>query len=130
MQKSKFDDQLMQICRDELANKTGDISYLPPKLIKHALHVYREFISGYLNILRQKEGKPSDWFPDALAIDFSIVDDMRHFFSDYQHITKEFLSLGERMDELLKIDKEKQPKLYQHKVDQILGHARDTVEFH
>ena len=128
MQKSKFDHKLMQICRDELAEKTGDISFLPPKLINHALRVYCEFISGYLNILRQKEGKSMDWFPDSVTIDFSIVNDMRHFFSDYQHITKEFLSLRDKMDELIKIDKGKHPKLFQHKVDQILVQARDTIE--
>jgi hypothetical protein len=48
---------------------------------------------------------------------------MRHFFSDYQHITKAFLTLNKQIDELRGIDKDKQPNLYQHQVASILGHG-------
>jgi hypothetical protein len=45
---------------------------------------------------------------------------MRHFFSDYQHIAKAFLTLNRQIDELRDIDKDKQPNLYEHTVDSIL----------
>jgi len=45
---------------------------------------------------------------------------MRHFFSDYQHITNEFYKLNQMMDRLQEIDKDNQVKLYQHQIDEIL----------
>ena len=68
------------------------------------------------------EGKPQDLFPESLTIDPALGDEMRHFFSDYQHITKAFLSLNKQIDELRGIDKDKQPNLYEHTVASILSH--------
>jgi hypothetical protein len=42
------------------------------------------------------------------------------FFSDYQHITKAFQTLNKKMDELLKIDRDKQPNWHKHAVASIL----------
>jgi hypothetical protein len=44
------------------------------------MKVYRDFIDGYLNLLRQKEKKPADWTPETLSIDAELADEMRHFF--------------------------------------------------
>ena len=49
---------------------------------------------------------------------------MRHFFSDYQHITKAFLTLNKQIDELREIDKDKQPNLYEHAAARILSRER------
>ena len=123
MQPTKSDITIKPICDAIIAKRLGDISALPDKLANYVFHIYGEFIAIYLNVLRQKEGKPQDWFPRSLAIDPAWVDEMRHFFSDYQHITKAFLTLNKQMDELRGIDKDKQPNLYQHKVASILGHT-------
>jgi hypothetical protein len=117
------DDRIHLICEAIIAKRLGDISALPEKLANYVFHVYNEFIAIYLNVLRQKEGKPQDWFPESLSIDPTLVDEMRHFFSDYQHITKAFLTLNKQMDELRGIDKDKQPNLYQHQMASILSHG-------
>jgi hypothetical protein len=104
--------------------RLGDISALPDKLVAHIFHIYNEFIGIYLSVLRQKEGKPQDWFPETLSIHPELVDDMQHFFSDYQHITKAFLKLDKQMGELRGIDKNNQPNLFRHKVDGIIGHGQ------
>ena len=103
-----------------MAKRLGDISDLPPELVKVAFHIYGEFIASYLNLLRQKEGKPPDWFPELLSIDPVLIDDMRHFFSDYQHITNAFIKLNKQIDELRGIDKNKAPNLFEHMVAHIL----------
>jgi hypothetical protein len=105
-----------------IAKRLGDISTLSNKLVKHVFYVYGDFIAAYLNVLRQKEGKPRDWLPESLSIDSALGDEMRHFFSDYQHITKAFLTLNKQIDELREIDKDKQPNLYEHMVTSILSH--------
>jgi hypothetical protein len=122
MNTTKPHSRIQRYCEAIIAKRLGDISALPDRLVKHVCCVYGDFIAAYLNILRQKEGKSRDWFPESLSIDPALGDEMRHFFSDYQHITKAFLTLNKQMDELRKIDKDKQPKLYEHMVASILSH--------
>ena len=123
MNTMKPDRRIQRFCEAIIAKRLGDISTLPNRLVKHVFHVYGDFIAAYLNVLRQKECKPRDWFPESLTVNPALGDEMRHFFSDYQHITKTFLSLNKQIDELRKIDKYKQPNLYQHTVNDILGHG-------
>jgi hypothetical protein len=53
----------------------------------------------------------------AQPIDLTVL----YFFSDYQGITREFFILNAKMDRLKNIDKQRQPNLYRHAVDDILG---------
>ena len=115
--------QVDRVCQDIIAQRLGEISDLPEALTKFIFRTYREFITSYMNVLRQKERKAPDWFPESLSIHPELVDDMRHFFSDHQHITRAFLTLNKQMDALQEIDKEKQPKLYAHMIASILPHT-------
>jgi hypothetical protein len=121
---AKPDSRIHRFCEAIIAKRLGDISTLPNRLVKHVFHVYADFIDAYLNVLRQKEAKPRNWFPESLSIDPALGDQMRHFFSDYQHITKAFLTLNKQIDELREIDKDKQPNLYEHAVARILSRER------
>jgi hypothetical protein len=121
MSTAKLDSRIRLFGKAVIAQRIGDMSTLPDRLVQHAFHVYDEFIAAYLNVLRQKKDKPRDWFPESLSIDWELVDEMRHFFSDYQHITKAFLTLDKQIGELHHIDRSKQPNLYEHKVASILG---------
>ena len=114
--------QVDRVCQAIISQRLGEISDLPEALTKFIYRTYREFITSYLNVLRQKEGKARDWFPESLSIYAELVDDMRHFFSDHQHITRAFLTLNKQMDALREINKEKQPKLYEHTIASILPH--------
>ena len=113
-------DTLEKLSRTAIKKHLGDISRLSKDLAVHVERVYLEFISVYLNVLRQKENKPRDWFPQTWSIDPELANDMLHFFSDYQHIAKEFFLLNARLDRLAEIDKERQPNLYRHTIDDIL----------
>ena len=123
MNTTKPDNRIQRFCETIITKRLGDISPLPDRLVKHVFYVYGDFIAAYLNVLRQKEGKPRDWFPESLSIDRALGDEMRHFFSDYQHITRAFLTLNKQLDELRKIDKDKQPNLHEHMVASILSHG-------
>ena len=114
---------LKKLCKAAIKRRLGDMAELPEELVEYVLQVYREFIASYLNMLRQKENKPADWMPETLTIDAELVDGMRHFFSDYQHITREFFRLNQQMDRLHEIDKDSQPNLYQHAISDILIHG-------
>ena len=125
MPTQKQQNQIDRMCESIIAQRLGEISDLPEALAKFVYRTYREFITSYLNLLRQKEGQPQDWFPESISIDPTLVDDMRHFFSDHQHIVKAFLNLNQKIDELREIDKDRQPKLYQHRIAGILNHDID-----
>jgi len=114
------DSALEKLCNAAIERRLGDLSGLPKELDAYVVKVYREFISSYLNMLRQRENKPTDWTPETLSIEPELTDGMRHFFSDYQHIAKEFNRLNQKMDRLQQIDKDKQLNLYQHTIDDIL----------
>jgi hypothetical protein len=111
---------LEKFCNETIEQRLGDISGLPEALVVKIRKVYRDFIKGYLNMLRQRDKKPADWMPDSLSIDAELADGMRHFFSDYQHITRAFYRLNRKMDRLREIDKDNQFTLYQHMIDDIL----------
>jgi hypothetical protein len=111
---------LEKLYKEAIKKHLGDISTLPLELSDYVKQVYRDFITVYLNALRQKENKPSDWFPQTWSIDLELADDMRHFFSDSQHVTKEFFSLNTKIERLGEIDKDSQPNLYQHTIEDIL----------
>ena len=114
------DKALKKLCTEAVDLRLGDISGLPQELTEYIFRVYNEFIASYLNMLRQQENKPANWMPASLSIDTELVVGMRHFFSDYQHITREFDRLNQKMDRLQKIDKDHQFNLYQHTIDDIL----------
>ena len=123
MQRSNLDSNIERWCEQTIDEKWGGSDAFPEELRPVVYDVYRSFSRGYLNFLRQKKAKPSDWFPEELVIDWGLVDDMRHFFSDYQHITKAFLTLNRQLKKLSDIDTEKEPKLYQHVVAEIISDA-------
>ena len=126
---SSYQDNVLEnLCRKAVEHRLGDISGLPEDLAEHVLLVYREFVAYYLNILRQSENKPADWMPGSLFIDPELTDGMRHFFSDYQHITRKFYILNQKLDRLLLIKKSKQPNLYRHTIEDILKYCHRSDE--
>ena len=97
----------------------GDITAWPDNFTMEVLRVYHLFIEGYLNVLRQKENKPMDWFPNTLSIDSDLADGMRHFYSDYQHITRKFFELNHKLDRLQEVENDNQSKLFQDRIEEI-----------
>lgn len=52
-------DTLEKFCKDSIERRLGDISGLPKDLVAYVWKAYRDFIAGYLNMLRQRENKPA-----------------------------------------------------------------------
>jgi hypothetical protein len=111
--------ELDKICIAALIRRMGDITAWPDNFTMEVLRVYHLFIEGYLNVLRQKENKPMDWFPNTLSIDSDLADGMRHFYSDYQHITRKFFELNHKLDRLQEVENDNQSKLFQDRIEEI-----------
>ena len=119
---------LEKLCHTVIEQKLGDLSELPPELVDCVMDVYREFMIGYLNMLRQKKRKPVDWVPATVSIDSELTEQMRHFFSDYQHVTGKFYRLNHEVRRLQALDRDNQQKLYQHTLDAILRRCVPQVD--
>jgi hypothetical protein len=78
-------------------------------------------------MLRQKERKPADWFPDRWQLDLDLVDDMRHFFSDQQFITRKFIMLNAGIRQLREIDRGRQPDRFRSAVDELLQKKKRNI---
>ena len=121
MTAAKNSDTALEIpCRSAIKQNLGDLSGLPNELVDCVFRVYGEFMTCYLNVLRQKEDRPADWIPPTVSIDAELTDQMRHFFSDYQHITRKFFKLNFEMNRLQAMDRDSHLKLYQHTIGDIL----------
>jgi len=114
------DSSLEKLCHTVIEQKLGDLSKLPPEMVDCVMDVYREFMIGYLNMLRQRKQKPADWVPATVSIDPELTGQMRHFFSDYQHVTGKFYRLNLEVKRLQTLDRDNQQKLYRHTLDAIL----------
>ena len=108
-----------KICIADLIGRLGDITAWPDNFTVEVLRVYHQFIEGYLNVLRQKENKPMDWFPRTLSIDPELADGMRHFYSDYQHITRKFFQLNQKLDRLREVENDNRSRLHQDRIEEI-----------
>lgn len=113
-------EQLDKIAIGALLGGRSDMRAWPAKFTAEVLRVYQQFIEAYLNVLRQKEIKPQDWFPQTLSIDPELADGMRHFYSDYQHITRKFFQLNRKLDRLREVEIDNNPKLFQDIFDEII----------
>jgi hypothetical protein len=63
---------------------------------------------------------------DTFTIDTAVVDEMRHFYSDYQHITRDFIRMERLLSQLGRTDREDQPQLYQQIIDEIRSPAQKS----
>jgi hypothetical protein len=114
-------------CELVVQSQLGDGSDLPPELLSRVRMVYKEFIAVYLDMLRQKKRKPADWFPERWSLDLELVDEMRHFFSDHQFITRSFLLLDAGIRQLREIDRARQPERFQFAVDELLQKKKRNI---
>jgi hypothetical protein len=110
-----------------IAQRLGDISDLPEVVRMAVYGAYRDFIAGYLDTIRQKEKRGADWFPGSLSLDREVMEGMGHFFSDYQHITREFNRINRHLDRLKKLDPARQSRLFQQSVDEMLAEGEIAV---
>jgi hypothetical protein len=112
-------ERLAALCAAAIRERLGRIDDLPQDTMRLVEKTYRDFIEVYVEILRMRNHRPAGWMPESLVLDDKVLEGMRHFFSDYQHITRHFLQLNERLDALRKIDRNRDPQLFQEQLKRI-----------
>ena len=112
---------LQRIVEGAIESEIGDIDSLPPKVVARVREVYRAFLSGYVEMIRLRDNHPEGWQPERIAIEPEMVEEMLHFFSDYQHLTRDFKEINQKVQYLLKLNREDDPIHFDQCVEEIVS---------
>ena len=112
---------MQQLIDSAIKSEIGDIDQLPHGVAARVRDVYGEFIPVYTEMIRIRENRHRDWRPEILPIDPDMVENMLHFFSDYQHLTRAFKRLNREVKILLALDKQTEPRRYHEWVENIVS---------
>ncbi|MGD2010277.1 MAG: hypothetical protein PVG81_10690 [Desulfobacterales bacterium] len=112
---------MQQLIEGAIKSEIGDIDHLPHSVATRVRDVYGKFIPVYTEMIRIRENQHRDWRPAILPIDPDMVEDMLHFFSDYQHLTRTFKRLNREVKILLALDRHREPHRYDEWVENIVS---------
>jgi hypothetical protein len=106
---------MQQLIERAIKSEIGDIDQLPDAVAARVRDVYGEFMPVYTEMIRVKGNQHRNRRPAMLPIDPDMVEDMLHFFSDYQHLTRAFKRLNREVKTLLTLDRHSEP----HRCDEL-----------
>jgi len=106
---------MQQLIERAIKSEIGNIDQLPDAVAARVRDVYGEFMPVYTEMIRIKGNQHRDRRPAILPIDPDMVEDMLHFFSDYQHLTRAFKRLNREVKTLLSLDRHSEP----HRCDEL-----------
>ena len=112
---------MQQLIDSAIKSEIGDIDQLPHSVAARVRDVYGEFIPVYTEMIRIRENQHQDWRPAILPIDPDMVEDMLHFFSDYQHLTRAFKRLNREVKILMAMDRNREPHRYDEWAENIVS---------
>lgn len=114
---------IQQLIERAIKSEIGDIDQLPHAVAARVRDVYAEFMPVYTEMIRIRANQHRDRRPAILPIDPDMVEDMLHFFSDYQHLTRAFKRLNREVKTLLALDSQHEPHRYDELADSIVSGA-------
>ena len=112
---------IQELIDSAIKSEIGDIDMLPHAVASHVRDVYGEFMPVYTEMIRIKGNQDRDRRPAILPIDPDMVEDMLHFFSDYQHLTRAFKRLNREVKILLALDRHSEPHRYDELAESIVS---------
>jgi len=112
---------MQQLIESAIKTEIGDIDQLPDAVAARVRDVYGEFMPVYTEMIRIKGNQHRDRQPAMLPIDPDMVEDMLHFFSDYQHLTRAFKRLNREVKTLLSLDRHSEPHRYDELAESIVS---------
>ena len=112
---------MQQLVESAIRSEIGDIDQLPDAVAARVRDVYGEFMPVYTEMIRIMKNQHRDQRPAILPIDPDMVEDMLHFFSDYQHLTRAFKRLNREVKILLALDRHSEPHRYNELAESIVS---------
>ncbi len=118
---SGYDDFIRRIIEHAIESEIGQIDTLPPEVVLRVRDVYEAFMPAYVEIIRIKDNHPKDWQPQKVVPDPAVVEDMSHFFSDYQDLARRFKRVSRQAKNLLNINRQADPQRFERCVKEIVS---------
>ena len=92
---------MRRLIEDGIIPKSAISISCPTVLRPGSSDVYGGFVPVYTEMIRIRENQHRDWRPANSPIHPDMVEDMLHFFSDYQHLTRAFKRLNRGVEILM-----------------------------
>lgn len=106
--------------RTVIEEELGSLAHFPRKVQNRIASAYREAGMVYLGWRRIQERQPADWVPPESTFDATLLDDLGHFYSDYQQVIKAMAAIRKKVGRLQAIDPSQNPENYQELVKELL----------
>lgn len=90
----------------------GSLSHLPDAVRHRIESMVRDVSMAYIGWRRIQEHKSDDWVPPENMFEPTLLRDLGHFFSDYQHLIKTFEMTRRTVSLLRSIDPLQDPEAY------------------
>lgn len=108
----------------------GSLEHLPDAVKRRVESVYRDVSTAYVGWRRIEEHKKSDWVPPENMFEPTLLNDLGHFFSDYQHQIKTLEMIRRTVNLLRSIDRSKDPEAHRQLVKRLAKHTERNVLTH
>ena len=105
----------------------GSLKHLPRQLQHKVLDAYIVVGTAYLGWRRIQEGKESDWIPEETRFNAELLHELRHFFSDYQHIVQSLERVRRLVKLLEQVDARSEPEHYNRLLSALAREGQQTV---
>ena len=123
----EIDRTMEPLTKSVIESELGSTDTLPEEVTARIRRVYGEFIPAYIDIIRIRDGHSHGWQPRQIAVEPDVVEDMRHFYSDYQDITRSFILINRQVKNLRRIDRQADPHRFERCVREIVSGSRGST---
>lgn len=106
--------------RSAMASDVGDVSRFPRPVQDRIECIYDEVARAYLGWRRIQENQSQDWLPRETAFDKDLLNDLGHFYSDYQRSIKSLDRIRKAVHLLGAIDEREDRDNYERLIAVIL----------
>lgn len=97
----------------------GSLAHLPDAVKRRVESVYRDVSTAYVGWRRIQEHKNNDWVPPENMFEPTLLNDLGHFFSDYQHQIKTLEMIRRTVNLLRSLDPSQDPETHSQLVKRL-----------
>lgn len=104
-----------------MGDELGRLAFLPEETRAAIRSVYHQVGSAYLGWRRIQEQQPATWLPPETRFDSGLLNDLGHFYSDYQRVVQALAAVRRSLARLQAIDPAAHPAAYRDLMNRLAG---------
>jgi len=111
--------EVLEMCERAISNDLGSLDDLPYELANTVANVYYKYFNHTFEVMRQAANNPG-WIPKEMKRETDLRVGLLSFLEDSARVMSDVEAVPGFIELLRKIDKRRQPNLYQNRVELIL----------